>query len=109
MRSVGCQWGELHGVAEALQAANQPVLDVTAIPLVEVVVAEVMVGGALGEQVVSDDEDAVADRHRRLRLAPTRRQPAGPAPPGSSAWSGPPPSPPRSALPAARRCPGACG
>src|SRR5262249_43879503 len=58
-----------------LEAADEPALDGVAGALVEVVGAEVGVDLAGGEQVVGDDQDAVADGDGGPLGAPPRRQP----------------------------------
>src|SRR5688572_20514071 len=55
---------------------DQPPLDALAVALIEVLRAEILVDAALGEQMVDDGQDRVADRHCRLLLPPARGQAA---------------------------------
>jgi hypothetical protein len=74
--------GGLEGdlVAEALESLDEAALDGVAVALVEVGGAEVLVDGAVREQVVGDDEDGVANRDGGLLLAPAGGQAAYKAP-----------------------------
>src|SRR5688500_18037314 len=62
-------------VAEGLEAADQAVLEGLLVPPIEVVAAQVAIGGGVLQQVIGDDQDAVADRQSCLLLAAAARQP----------------------------------
>lgn len=68
--------GSLHGdlVAERLEAAHAAADDGFAVALVEECRTELAVGRAVAEQVVGDDENAVADRDGRALLAAPGRE-----------------------------------
>src|SRR5437899_13084764 len=59
-RSGGGRFGG-DGVAEVLEAGDEPAADGVAVALVEVAGAEVVVDAGAPEQVEGDDEDGVAD------------------------------------------------
>src|SRR5262249_55783705 len=61
---------ELDAVTERLEAVDQATGNALLVTLVEMQRAELAVGGLLGEQVVGDDQDGVADRDQGLLLAP---------------------------------------
>ena len=56
-------------VAEGLQATDEALLDGGAFPFIEVLRAQLGVGGPAGEQIVGDHEDRMAHGHRRFLLA----------------------------------------
>src|SRR5574341_583248 len=71
-------WHRFHGHAQAerFQAGDEPALESNRVPLVEVVVTQVAVGGAVLQDMVGDHQYAVPHRHGGLLLAPAPDQAA---------------------------------
>jgi len=63
-------------VAQGLQTADQAPFDGQAVPLVELVAAEVVIQLSVAQQVVDTDQDGVTHRHRGPLGAAPGRQPA---------------------------------
>ena len=63
----GGLWDKRHPIPEALQAMDERPRYRLAVPLIEVVAAEVALDGPLHQHVVDNDQDGVGDGDGRLR------------------------------------------
>jgi hypothetical protein len=72
---LGGLWDKRHPIPEALQAMDEPPRYPLAIPLIEVVAAQVAIDCPLRQHVVDDDQDRVGDGDGCLRPAAPGCQP----------------------------------
>jgi len=64
-----------HPEPERFEPGDEALLEASGVPLVEVIMTQVVVGGPLLQEVVSDDQDAMGHGHEGFFLAPPSGEP----------------------------------
>ena len=95
-RLVGGQGVSRDREVERLEVMDGAARDRLPVAHGEVILAEVVVGGAIPEQTLDDHEDRVGDRDGGFRAAAARSRAPRLGRRARCAWSGPRPGPPRS-------------